>query len=247
MGLIKLQVINPDIIRVVATTQNSFTNDESLMVINDLNGFNDWQVKEKDGEIVVETDRISAHVNKIDGSVYFSDQKGRIKLRENTRGRKLGEKKLYNGDSSWFFCQEFDSPPNEAFYGLGQHQNGEMNYKGKKVDLFQHNIVASVPFLVSGRNYGILWDNNSRTKFGNLNNYKDIKHLNLFSVNGESGGLSAIYHSTHSNKVYLKRKENTIDYEYLDDLPKIPGSFPLNEGTVTWEGFIEPNQTGEHF
>ncbi len=42
--------------------------------------------------------------------------------------------------------------------GLGQHQSEELNMKGKNEDLFQYNTKVSVPFVISNKNYGILWD-----------------------------------------------------------------------------------------
>jgi alpha-D-xyloside xylohydrolase len=35
-----------------------------------------------------------------------------------------------------------------------------MNYNGEDVLLQQHNMIAAVPFVVSDKNYGVLWDNN---------------------------------------------------------------------------------------
>jgi alpha-D-xyloside xylohydrolase len=53
--------------------------------------------------------------------------------------------------------------PNEAIYGLGQHQDGLMNYRGHTVTLVQANTQSSNPFLLSTKGYGILWDNYSKT------------------------------------------------------------------------------------
>jgi alpha-D-xyloside xylohydrolase len=47
----------------------------------------------------------------------------------------------------------------ERLYGLGQHQHGKLDQKGCVVDLIQRNTEVSVPFLVSSRGYGLLWNN----------------------------------------------------------------------------------------
>jgi len=47
-----------------------------------------------------------------------------------------------------------------------------MNYKGHSVDLYQKNMVEAIPFVVSDRKYGVLWDNNSHTKFGDVREYQ---------------------------------------------------------------------------
>ena len=56
----------------------------------------------------------------------------------------------------------------ESLYGLGQHQQGLIDIKGYDLDLRQYNTEVFVPFLVSSRGYGILWDNTSFTRFGDL-------------------------------------------------------------------------------
>ncbi len=67
--------------------------------------------------------------------------------------------------------QQFNRGTDEGFYGLGQHQNGQMNYNGEDVLLSQHNMDVAIPFVVSTLNYGLLWDNNSVTRFGESKPY----------------------------------------------------------------------------
>jgi alpha-D-xyloside xylohydrolase len=52
----------------------------------------------------------------------------------------------------------FDSHPDERLYGLGQHQHGLLDQKGAVVDLVQRNTEVSVPFALSSRGYGFLWN-----------------------------------------------------------------------------------------
>src|SRR4029079_6774413 len=67
--------------------------------------------------------------------------------------------------------QQFNRGTDEGFYGLGQHQFGQMNYNGEDVELAQHNMDVAIPFVVSTRNYGLLWDKNSVTRFGDPEPY----------------------------------------------------------------------------
>src|SRR6185437_7809288 len=46
----------------------------------------------------------------------------------------------------------------ERFYGLGQHQHGRLDQKGAVVELIQRNTEVSIPFLLSSRCYGLLWN-----------------------------------------------------------------------------------------
>ena len=52
----------------------------------------------------------------------------------------------------------FDAYPAERFYGLGQHQHGLLDQKGAVIDLVQRNTEVSVPFALSSRGYGFLWN-----------------------------------------------------------------------------------------
>jgi alpha-D-xyloside xylohydrolase len=53
----------------------------------------------------------------------------------------------------------FEPSEGERFYGLGQNANGRLDQKGFVVDLYQCHVKAVVPFLVSNRGYGFLWNN----------------------------------------------------------------------------------------
>jgi len=62
----------------------------------------------------------------------------------------------------------FDSPSGEHYYGLGQQQKGWMDLRDHEIDCW-HNYGAiggedlCVPFMVSSRGYGLIWDNPSKT------------------------------------------------------------------------------------
>ncbi|MGI6173695.1 MAG: TIM-barrel domain-containing protein [Christensenellales bacterium] len=47
----------------------------------------------------------------------------------------------------------------EKLYGMGQYQDGTLNKKGATFELAQRNSQASVPFVLSDRGYGFLWNN----------------------------------------------------------------------------------------
>lgn len=62
----------------------------------------------------------------------------------------------------------FTSPPDEHYYGLGQDQQGFLDLRGHEVRSW-HDYNATggpsigVPFLVTNKGYGLLWDNPSKT------------------------------------------------------------------------------------
>jgi alpha-D-xyloside xylohydrolase len=51
--------------------------------------------------------------------------------------------------------------PGERFFGLGQHRHGLLDQKGSVVELMQRNSEVCIPFLVSSRGFGFLWNNPS--------------------------------------------------------------------------------------
>ena len=56
------------------------------------------------------------------------------------------------------FCQRFESA-DEKLFGMGQYQQPQLNLKGCTLELAQRNSQVSVPFLLSSRGYGFLWNN----------------------------------------------------------------------------------------
>ena len=62
----------------------------------------------------------------------------------------------------------FASPDDEHYYGLGQNQEGFLDHRGHTVECW-HNYTATggpsvcVPFLVTNKGYGLVWDNPSKT------------------------------------------------------------------------------------
>lgn len=53
----------------------------------------------------------------------------------------------------------FEAYDDEHLYGMGQYQDSHWDKKGSVLELSQKNSQASVPFVVSSRGYGFLWNN----------------------------------------------------------------------------------------
>ena len=146
---------------------------------------------------------------------------------------------------------QFNRGTTEAFYGLGQHQNAQMNLNGEDVLLSQHNMDVAVPMVVSDRNYGLLWDNNSITRFGDPRPYGPMgSDLKLVDDDGQAGGLTAKYYV--DGKLALTRHETDIDYKYLKDVAENwPSQLKDAERarkniTVVWDGQISSDIAGVH-
>ncbi|PJM74593.1 TIM-barrel domain-containing protein [Bifidobacterium simiarum] len=59
----------------------------------------------------------------------------------------------------WRLTMRFKAHDDERIYGLGQRQIHELDLKGCVLELAQRNSQASIPFMLSNRGYGLLWNN----------------------------------------------------------------------------------------
>ena len=72
------------------------------------------------------------------------------------------------GEKTYQVGAGFSARADEHYYGLGQNQEGILDHRGRTIDC-RHNYDAPagetvcVPFLVTNRGYGIVWDNPSDT------------------------------------------------------------------------------------
>jgi alpha-D-xyloside xylohydrolase len=247
---IKLQVISDHIIRVTAGPEKALPVIKSLVTIYKSNSLPSWDLVVNDDKINVtlKTKFITAVANLPTGQVTFYDIQGKEILAEKTMGRTI-EPVVFEGERTYTIHQSFETAANDGWYGLGQHQDGLMNYKGYQVFLFQNNTEVAVPFLISKNNYGILWDNNSITKAGDTRTYKELSSLKLFSKDDEPGWLTATYYNDRKKpgEVLMQRAESDIRYEYVNESKLyLPAEFKPGNGFIKWEGSIASDMTGIH-
>ncbi|MDR2948920.1 MAG: DUF5110 domain-containing protein [Prevotella sp.] len=244
---VRLQVVNDDIIRVSATPNGKFSDKKSLVTVYGKGQTSGWDATEENGNVVLKTATTIATISLTTGEISFSDINGNVVLAENKGGGKIFSDIEVEGMKAYTLQQVFESPADEAFYGLGQHQADEFNYKGKNEVLFQYNTKVSVPFVLSSKNYGILWDNYSLTKFGDSRDYLDLDQFKLYDKTGKEGGLTATYMvNADPNNVFVERTESQIDYENLETVKKFPADFPFYNSRITWEGDVEAKETGKY-
>ncbi|MFT4223167.1 TIM-barrel domain-containing protein [Dysgonomonas sp.] len=244
---VRLQVITDDVIRVSASPSGEIADRKSLITVFDKTKSDGWDVSEQNGNVILKTATTIASVSLTTGEVTFSDKEGNIILAENKGGGKFFSDIEVDGKKAYSLRQVFESPEGEAFYGLGQHQADEFNYKGKNEELFQYNTKVSVPFILSSKNYGILWDNYSFSRFGDNRPYANIDQFKLYDKNGKEGGLTATYMvNADSKNVFVERAESQMDYENLETVKKFPQDFPFFNSRITWQGEIEAKETGKY-
>ena len=198
----------------------------------------------------LKTAKSAVEVDGVTGTVSFrNDPGGKVVLA--TSGLPSFTPTTAEGAPWLSASQQFNRGTDEGFYGLGQHQNGQMNYNGEDVTLAQHNMDVAIPFVVSTRNYGLLWDNNSVTRFGEPKpyTYAGGSADGLQVNNGR--GWTATYSA--NGKVIARRSEPTIQLQYLEDVNRWPAGTRTPDAQQTvpglhvrWEGTIVPRTGGLH-
>ena len=247
--LVRLEVMGEKIIHVSATPERKFADPESLVIIpaKEKTGF---AVEQNEDTITVSTSEIKANVLASTGEVWFTDMDGKVFLREDEGGGKSFSPIEVEGTRGYSFRQVFESPEDEAFYGLGQHQADEFNYKGKNEELFQYNTKVSVPFIVSNKGYGVLMDSYSMMRFGNPSDYKQLSEVfNLYDQTGKEGCLTGTYVPAEGETIV--REEPKLYFEHLvapemTRVVNLPEGFRFYGSDITYEGFIEAPVTGEY-
>ena len=261
---IRLQVVNDRIIRVQATAEQGFRNKQSLIIVPQ-NSKAQYKVEEQGDDLIITTAAMRAVLNEATGQITFYDLKDQVLLKEVAQGgktfkpftvpdREIGVDIAKVPDAQkhgWSWRALFDSPDNEAFYGLGQHQSEELNMKGKNEDLFQYNTKVSVPFVISNKNYGILWDSYSYCRWGNPGDYLQLNRaFKLYDKDGKEGQLTGTYVAKNGQKIV--RGEDSIYFEYAmpeaseicnqtdkGGIQNLPKGFALNGSKVVYEGYVE--------
>jgi len=137
------------------------------------------------------TARLTVQIDNTTGAVTFLDPSGQTILAENTAGGRTLTAATVQGEATTSVRQEWAPNTDESLYGLGQHQHGLFNIKGTDLDLRQYNTEVFIPYLVSSRGYGILWDNTSYTRFGDLTNAVPLPGVTgLYATSGEPGDVN---------------------------------------------------------
>ena len=83
--------------------------------------------------------------------------------------------------------------------------------------MYQYNTKVSDPIILSSNHYGLLWYNNSLSRFGNPEDYKQLDALDPRDIDGQEGALSPVSDSRDGKMEYTRRQEYREDHK---DHPK---------------------------
>ncbi len=123
-----------------------------------------------DGEPVVKTKRTA---------------NGDVAVIENARQEQNG--------SAFHGTLVFGIAKDEHLYGLGQHEDGIYDYRGRREYLYQTNMKITIPFLLSSRNYGLLIDTQTAMVFDGQNgemrfDLETVTCLSYYVITGDCFG-----------------------------------------------------------
>lgn len=209
--------LSEDIVRISYTSNGSFCSEEKPAVIL-RSIYPNWNLSHKDRYIVFSSDRLCIKIDSETASYSYFDNKGNLLLSERRKkSRELDEFTAYKSDdlitetvntadgektvvsqrnkteSGRFFHTRLHLcfSDNEAIYGLGQHEEGFMNLRGKTVYSYQANRKISIPMMVSSKGWGLLIDTYSPLIF-NDNEYGTYiyteadSEMDFYFINGGS-------------------------------------------------------------
>ena len=96
-----------------------------------------------------------------------------------------------SGGDLYHLEASFSARADESFYGLGQHQHGLLNQKGCVIRLQHTNTEVAIPFTLSNRGYGFLWNNPAIGRVEFAENFtrwvaEATRGLDYFVVAGDS-------------------------------------------------------------
>jgi alpha-D-xyloside xylohydrolase len=194
-GWLLLTPYSERMIRVRYSLKPEFSTQSSLVVIAQPEPEVGWAVSEQPGCLVVSTSQVAIQIDRQTLAFTYLDSEGHLLTRESARGGKTLEpvdvlvsvfdastttESRENVDGvridarnvrqvvnrqAYHTKLEFEWAEGEALYGLGSHEEGMFNLRGQHQYLYQQNMKAVVPVLVSTRGYGIFLDSTSLITF----------------------------------------------------------------------------------
>lgn len=191
---LRITFITDSIARITTTQGRDFV-DKPSRIVTAQPGKVSFDLRENSEEYTLSTRALTITINKTTGALAFRDSTGKLFVRESDRGgRSLTSKpitrNIFPQNTSITFEQSIDGArasatnyettvdrdafeaklelilsDDEAIFGLGSHEEGYGNLRGRSRDLYQQNMKAVVPHLVSTRGYSILLDCSSLMTF----------------------------------------------------------------------------------
>ncbi|WP_179413702.1 TIM-barrel domain-containing protein [Mucilaginibacter sp. E4BP6] len=166
-GLMKIKICSTDIVEVKYTVFNTFQTKESLVVNNKWNTPVSFSVADEGNDVVISTAHLKIVVNKATNAISYLTKQGVLITAEDKADNKTMQAATIAGINTYNCTTEFNSPADEALFGLGCHpvDSLSINYKGRNQDMLIKYMTGAIPVLLSTKGYGLMWDNYSASSF----------------------------------------------------------------------------------
>ncbi len=184
-GTYFIQPVQDDIVRCTYTVLEEVKPPSELIQLP-RSGSEAWVFGETDTCVTLKTKKLTVEIEKETGHICYRDLSGTCLLREagreaeekpiihySTKGEPpvIQRKKTIDGERNFIQNLEeetagtaskakihFAFEPEESIYGLGQAEEGILDYRYEDQYLYQHNMRIPMPFFLSSQGYGMLID-----------------------------------------------------------------------------------------
>jgi len=207
-------------VRVTCTEGREFL-DKPSRIVSEARSFVPFELRDEGTRFTLASGALTVELDKATGALSYADASGKLLMREPKRGgRWLTPKEVRRNvfakdamvdaaqsidgaraaatnfesvfDRMAFEAKlEFEFAEDEALFGFGSHEEGYGNLRGKSRELYQQNMKAVVPYFVSTRGYGVLFDCESLMSFhddayGTYWWADVVDELDFYVIRGES-------------------------------------------------------------
>lgn len=166
-GLMKVKICLDNMVEVKYTELPVFLDKPSLVITNEWKITPGFTITENAKEIVIATAKLNVIVNRQTNAVKYTDLSGNTILAEDDSQGKTMTEATIAGIDTYNCTSQFNSPADEALYGMGCHPEDTLsiNYKGRNQDMAIKYMTGAIPVMLSTKGYGLFWDNYSASKF----------------------------------------------------------------------------------
>ncbi len=284
---LRIAFITEAIARVTYTEDRAFQAGKSL-IVKSQKSYSSYRLDEDADSFIISTPALSVVVSKKHGSLRYLDAAGKVLVREPELGGKwLTPKEVHRNvfskhasieagqsidgaranaakyetvfDRQAFEAKlEFVFAEDEAIFGLGSHEEGYGNLRGKSRELYQQNMKAVVPYFVSTRGYGVLLDCCSLMTFHDdaLGSYwwaDVVDELDYYVIQGEQyDDITRRYHELTGQAPllpkwafgYVQSKERYVNAREIVEVVREyrRRHIPLDAIVLDWKSW--PNGSG---
>ncbi len=169
-----------------------------------------WSMKQSKNRLTIKTDKMRVEVDG-DGTISYSDKRGEEIVAE------IPAHSALNPDAKKAAAVQAFTVGDEALYGLGQFQSGIMNWKNVPMTLRQYNQEVAVPFLVSTKGYGILWNNYSVTHFNPAEQEIEFSEGKVETTNTDYDANNIDVENVVKSKSQIDKKANIRETTFTPD------------------------------